>query len=163
MDWLIAHPFWVLGGVALVIGVLFSLHSALHAVRLRASILACALVATSAVLWPARLWMVQHRPMGTADPAIQWIVTVALWFAIVAVPLAIFGRPRLAPLIVVVVAITFVLWYRTAVPREASVWTMLHISNPISRADAASPAKPSPALSNSGHQTTPTPASPGSR
>lgn len=164
MDWLIAHAFWVLGAAALLIGVLFSLHSALHAIRLRASLLACALVTASAVLWPARLWMVQHRPMGSADPAIQWIVTIALWLAIASAPLAVIGRPRLAALIVVFAAITFVLWYRTAVPRETSVWTMLHISNPISSADAASsPAKPSPDLSNSGHRTTPTPASPASR
>lgn len=164
VDWLIAHAFWILGAAALLIGVLLSLHSALHAIRLRSSVLACALVAVSAVLWPIRLWMVQHRPMGIADPAIHWIVTTALWLAIAAVPLAVIGRPRFAPFILIASAITFVFWYRTAVPRETSVWTMLHISNPISRADAASsPAKPSPALTNSSHQTTPTPTRPASR
>ena len=158
MDWLIAHAFWVLGGAALLIGVLFSLHSALHSIRLRASVLACALVTASAVLWPARLWMVQHRPMGSADPAIQWIVTIALWLAIASVPLAILGRPRLAGPIVIVSIITFVFWYRTAVPREISLCSMLHISNPVNSGSefANSPAKPSPAHSGS---VSPTPVS----
>lgn len=145
VNWLIAHAFWMVGAAALLMGVLFSLHSALHAIRLRCSMLAGALVVASAVLWPARMWMIQQRPLGIADPAMRWIVTIALWLAIVAVPLAVIGRPRWAALTVIASAVTFVLWYRTAAPPEASVWSMLRLPN-ATVSSSASTVKPSPAL-----------------
>ena len=157
MDWLIAHAFWVLGAAAIFVGLLFSLHKTLQALRLRASLLALALLTASLIFWPARLWVSHHPQLGTPEPTLAAIVTVALWLAIAAVPCAILGRPRLAPLIVIASVITFVFWTRTAVPQQASLWTVLHITR-VERAlverapsPANSPAKPTPALSKAAH------------
>ena len=152
MDWIINHAFWILGAAALLLGVLFCLQDALQAIRFRASLLGFALVAVSILLWPGRLWIAQHRALGTGDPSLYYIITLALWLALAAIPLAVIGRPRLAPLIVLASVITFVFWYRTAVPPESSLWTMLHISNPATTLQRSpSPAKPTPVLSKSSH------------
>jgi hypothetical protein len=156
---MITHAFWILGAAALLAGCLFCLQDALQAIRFRASLLGFALITASIILWPARVWIAQHRTMGTADPTLYSIITVALWLALAAIPLAIIGRPRLAPLIVLASVITFVFWFRTAVPPQTSLWTVLHISNPTATnvERASSPAKPTPALSKSDQQTAPTP------
>jgi hypothetical protein len=153
MDWLIAHAFWVLGAAAVFVGFLFSVHAMLQSIRRHASLLALALLTASIILWPARVWVTHHPQLATPQTTIEAIITVALWLSIAAVPLAIIGRPRLAPLVVIAAVITFVFWARTT--PQTSVWTILRVRNPI-----ASPAqqsiKPSPALANSVHQPTPT-------
>ena len=162
MDWLIAHAVWVLGAAAVLVGFLFSVQAMLQSVRRHATLLALALLSTSIILWPARLWATHHPQLTTSEATIAAIISVALWLAIAAVPPAIIGRPRLAPLIVIAAVVTFAFWVKS-VP-QTSVWTMLHIANPISRLDAASfTSKPSPGISNSGRQTAPTPSRSSSR
>jgi hypothetical protein len=128
VDWFLRNAFWVLGAAALLVGLLFYLHLTLRTIRLRATLLGLALLTASIILWPARLWIAQHRPTAITDPTI--LITIALWLALAAIPLAIIGRPRLAPLIVLASVMTLVFWFKTAVPPDTSFMTALHISRP---------------------------------
>ena len=128
VDWFLRNAFWVLGAAALLVGLLFYLHLTLRTIRLRASLFGLALLSASIILWPTRLWIAQHRPGTIADPTI--LITIALWLALAAIPLAIVGRPRLAPLIALASVVTVVVWFRTAVPPNTAFMTILHVSRP---------------------------------
>ena len=130
MDWLISNGLWIAGAVALAAGLLLFLRDTFRAIRLRASVVGLLLVAASLVLWPARHWIAQYRT--PTDPLIHSLITLALWSAIVAIPIALVGRPRLIPLIVLASLGSIVFWFTTALPHDSSALSALRFSKPLS-------------------------------
>jgi drug/metabolite transporter (DMT)-like permease len=141
VEWLIINGLWIAGAVALVAGLLLFLRDTFQAIRLRASVLGLLLVAASLILWPARNWIAHHRP--PADPLINSIITVALWSAIIAIPVALVGRPRLIPVILLASLGSLVFWFTTSLPHDTSALSALRLSRP-GLTGAQPPASPRP-------------------
>ena len=141
MEWLISNGLWIAGAVALAAGLLLFLRDAFRAIRLRASMVALFLVAASLFLWPARHWITQHRP--AADPLIHAMITVALWSAITAIPIALVGRPRLIPVVVIASLGSLAFWFTTTLPHDTTALSALRLSRPT-LTGAQPPASPRP-------------------
>lgn len=141
MDWLISNGLWIAGAVALAAGLLLFLRDTFRAIRLRASVVGLLLVAASFILWPARHWIAQYRT--PADPLIHSIITLALWSAIIAIPIALVGRPRLIPVIVLAALGSIVFWFTTTLPHDTSALSALRLSKPT-LTGAQPPASPGP-------------------
>ena len=142
MDWIINHAYWIAGAAVLFALLTLFLHQTLRAIRLRASVLGLLLIAASVILWPARHWVAQYRGgLGPGDPLSPSFVTVALWLAIVAIPIALVGRPRLIPVIVLGSLGSIVFWFTTTLPHDSSALSALRIPKSVL---TGSPAAPSP-------------------
>jgi hypothetical protein len=141
VEWLIINGLWIAGAVALAAGLLLFLRDTFQAIRLRASVVGLLLVAASLILWPVRNWIAHHRP--PADPLIDSIITVALWSAILAIPVALVGRPRLIPVILLASLGSLVFWFTTSLPHGTSALSALRLSRP-SLTGAQPPASPRP-------------------
>jgi hypothetical protein len=141
VEWLIINGLWIAGAVALAAGLLLFLRDTFQAIRLRASVVGLLLVAASLILWPVRNWIAHHRP--PADPLIDSIITVALWSAILAIPVALVGRPRLIPVILLASLGSLVFWFTTSLPHDTSALSALRLSRP-SLTGAQPPASPRP-------------------
>jgi hypothetical protein len=141
VEWLIINGLWIAGAVALAAGLLLFLRDTFQAIRLRASVVGLLLVAASLILWPARNWIAHHRP--PADPLIDSIITIALWSAIIAIPVALVGRPRLIPVILLASLGSLVFWFTTSLPHDTSALSALRLSRP-GLTGAQPPASPRP-------------------
>jgi hypothetical protein len=141
VEWLIINGLWIAGAVALAAGLLLFLRDTFQAIRLRASVVGLLLVAASLILWPARNWIAHHRP--AADPLIDSIITIALWSAIIAIPVALVGRPRLIPVILLASLGSLVFWFTTSLPHDTSALSALRLSRP-GLTGAQPPASPRP-------------------
>jgi hypothetical protein len=141
VEWLIINGLWIAGAVALAAGLLLFLRDTFQAIRLRASVVGLLLVAASLILWPVRNWIAHHQ--APADPLIDSIITVALWSAILAIPVALVGRPRLIPVILLASLGSLVFWFTTSLPHDTSALSALRLSRP-SLTGVQPPASPRP-------------------
>jgi hypothetical protein len=146
VEWLIINGLWIAGAVALAAGLLLFLRDTFQAIRLRASVVGLLLVAASLILWPAKNWIAHHRP--PTDPLIDSIIAVALWSAIIAIPIALVGRPRLIPVILLGSLGSLVFWFMTSLPHDSSALSVLRFSRPsLTGAQPATSARPRPGTS----------------
>jgi hypothetical protein len=145
MEWLVRNGLWIAGAVALTAGLLLFLRDTFRAIRLRASVVGLLLVAVSFILWPARHWIAQYR--SPVDPLIHSIITVALWLAVIAIPIALIGRPRLIPLILLASLGSIAFWFMTALPHDTSALGALRISRaPASESQTPVSPRPRPGI-----------------